>query len=86
MGGHATHDEAEARATFPQSLFDHWGRRDPIGLYEAWLLGEGIADPLARPADRQPDRGLDPRLPRPASGVRGAEGRRRMAESAVSRP
>lgn len=42
MGGHATHDEAEARATFPQSLFDHWGQRDPIGLYEAWLLGEGI--------------------------------------------
>lgn len=43
MGGHATHDEAEARATFAPELFAHWGRRDPIGLYEAWLLGEGIA-------------------------------------------
>jgi TPP-dependent pyruvate/acetoin dehydrogenase alpha subunit len=42
MGGHATHDEAEARATFPASLFEHWGRRDPIGLYEEYLLGKGI--------------------------------------------
>jgi TPP-dependent pyruvate/acetoin dehydrogenase alpha subunit len=42
MGGHATHDEAEARATLPQSLFDAWGRRDPIGLYETWLVGNGI--------------------------------------------
>ena len=43
MGGHATHDEREARATFPAELFAHWGRRDPIGLYEGWLLEEGIA-------------------------------------------
>jgi TPP-dependent pyruvate/acetoin dehydrogenase alpha subunit len=32
MGGHATHDEAEARATFAAELFESWGRRDPIGL------------------------------------------------------
>ncbi len=43
MGGHATHDEREARLTFDASLFEYWGRRDPIGLYEAWLQGEGIA-------------------------------------------
>jgi TPP-dependent pyruvate/acetoin dehydrogenase alpha subunit len=43
MGGHATHDEAEARATFDASLFDAWGRRDPIGLYEEYLVAEGIA-------------------------------------------
>lgn len=43
MGGHATHDEREARATFPAELFAAWGRRDPIGLYEAWLEDEGIA-------------------------------------------
>jgi TPP-dependent pyruvate/acetoin dehydrogenase alpha subunit len=43
MGGHATHDEREARETFDASLFEHWGKRDPIGLYEAWLEGEGIA-------------------------------------------
>jgi TPP-dependent pyruvate/acetoin dehydrogenase alpha subunit len=42
MGGHATHDEAEARATFDGSLFSHWGRRDPIGLYEAYLVRQGI--------------------------------------------
>lgn len=43
MGGHATHDEAEARETFPSELFRSWGRRDPIGLYEAWLEERGIA-------------------------------------------
>lgn len=43
MGGHATHDEAEARRTFDAALFAHWGARDPIGLYEAWLEEEGIA-------------------------------------------
>jgi TPP-dependent pyruvate/acetoin dehydrogenase alpha subunit len=43
MGGHATHDEAEARATFAPELFQEWGRRDPIGLYEEYLVGEGIA-------------------------------------------
>lgn len=43
MGGHATHDEREARATFPAELFEAWGRRDPIGLYEAYLTGRGIA-------------------------------------------
>jgi len=42
MGGHATHDEREARATFPESLFQAWGRRDPIGLYESYLEEEGI--------------------------------------------
>ena len=42
MGGHATHDEAEARRTFPDELFEHWGRRDPIGLYEEYLVRTGI--------------------------------------------
>ena len=42
MGGHATHDEAEARDLFPQETFDHWGRRDPIGLYEAYLARTGV--------------------------------------------
>jgi TPP-dependent pyruvate/acetoin dehydrogenase alpha subunit len=39
MGGHATHDEREARETFDSTLFSHWGKRDPIGLYEAYLIG-----------------------------------------------
>lgn len=42
MGGHATHDEAEARATFDAELFEHWGRRDPIGLFEEYLVAGGI--------------------------------------------
>ncbi len=42
MGGHATHDEREARETFPAELFAHWGRRDPIGLYEEYLKGRDI--------------------------------------------
>jgi pyruvate dehydrogenase E1 component alpha subunit/2-oxoisovalerate dehydrogenase E1 component alpha subunit len=42
MGGHATHDEREARETFSPELFEAWGRRDPVGLYEAWMLARGI--------------------------------------------
>jgi TPP-dependent pyruvate/acetoin dehydrogenase alpha subunit len=42
MGGHATHDEAEARVTFASSLFEQWGQRDPIGLYEAHLVSSGV--------------------------------------------
>jgi len=38
MGGHATHDEREARKTFPSQLFQYWGKRDPIGLYETYLI------------------------------------------------
>jgi TPP-dependent pyruvate/acetoin dehydrogenase alpha subunit len=42
MGGHATHDVREARETFPAELFERWGRRDPVGLYETWLVRSGI--------------------------------------------
>lgn len=43
MGGHATHDEREARSTFAAELFDFWGKRDPIGLFESYLI-EGSLD------------------------------------------
>ena len=43
MGGHATHDEREARKTFSPELFTAWGRRDPIGLYEEFLKVRGVA-------------------------------------------
>jgi len=43
MGVHATHDEREARATFDSTLFSHWGKRDPIGLFETYLI-EGTVD------------------------------------------
>ena len=42
MGGHATHDEREARETFAEDWFEEWGRRDPIGLFEAHLTGSGV--------------------------------------------
>ena len=37
MGGHATHDEREARDLFDDATYAHWGRRDPIGMFETWL-------------------------------------------------
>ena len=43
MGGHATHDEREARETFADELFKAWGKRDPIGLYEEYLKEEGVS-------------------------------------------
>jgi len=41
MGGHATHDEREARETLPAEMFQAWGKRDPVGLYEEYLKEEG---------------------------------------------
>jgi TPP-dependent pyruvate/acetoin dehydrogenase alpha subunit len=41
MGGHATHDEMEARHTFPPEVFQYWGKRDPIGMYECYLERHG---------------------------------------------
>ena len=43
MGGHATHDEREARDTFAPELFAEWGRRDPVGLFESWLGRKGVS-------------------------------------------
>lgn len=43
MGGHATHDEREARETFSPELFTMWGKRDPVGLYEEYLKEEGVS-------------------------------------------
>jgi TPP-dependent pyruvate/acetoin dehydrogenase alpha subunit len=42
MGGHATHDEKEARDTCPPEMFEYWGRRDPIGMYETYLERRGV--------------------------------------------
>jgi len=60
MGGHATHDEAEARALMPPALFRYWGERDPIGQFEAHLLGAEtawatyLADPLPEALPEEP--------------------------------
>lgn len=42
MGGHATHDEREARETFDPQLFSHWGKRDPIGMFETYLIEDAL--------------------------------------------
>lgn len=66
MGGHATHDEQEARHVLPAELFAHWGARDPVGLYEEWLKRRGV--PGARLAEietavsAEVDRGADEAL------------------------
>lgn len=49
MGGHATHDEGESRRILPAELFAHYGRRDPVRCYRAFLRwggagGEPVAD------------------------------------------
>lgn len=41
MGGHATHDEREARDLIRPDLFQAWGRRDPVGSYEEYLANLG---------------------------------------------
>jgi TPP-dependent pyruvate/acetoin dehydrogenase alpha subunit len=56
MGGHATHDEAAARAMFGPDEFRHWGQRDPIGTFEAYLVESGPSlDGKKRPAAAQRD-------------------------------
>jgi TPP-dependent pyruvate/acetoin dehydrogenase alpha subunit len=52
MGGHATHDEREARETFSPELFSKWGKRDPIGLYEEYLKQDGISAKVLGEAER----------------------------------
>src|SRR5207249_9755363 len=42
MGGHATHDEYEARQIFSPAIFEYWGKRDPIRMYEVYLERHGI--------------------------------------------
>jgi TPP-dependent pyruvate/acetoin dehydrogenase alpha subunit len=80
MGGHATHDEQEARSLMPAELFAHWGRRDPIGLYEEYLTKAGV-DPAAlkrmeadvtAEVDRAADEALESRrtnMPPPESAL-----------------
>src|SRR5262249_25880411 len=43
MGGHATHDEKEARDVCPPEMFEYWGKRDPIGMYETYLQRLGLS-------------------------------------------
>jgi TPP-dependent pyruvate/acetoin dehydrogenase alpha subunit len=85
MGGHATHDEREARAVLPEAMFAEWGKRDPIGLYEEHLKRLGIAaaaleqvearveEEVAR-AEAEALASRETSVPEPASAVRGVYG------------
>ena len=55
MGGHATHDEREARTTFEPGLFTYWGKRDPIGLFERYLI-DGAKQLEGQPANNADER------------------------------
>ncbi len=59
MGGHATHDEREARELFDPETFREWGRRDPIGLYEQYLLGEGMPEEALMRIEHEALAGVD---------------------------
>jgi TPP-dependent pyruvate/acetoin dehydrogenase alpha subunit len=82
MGGHATHDEQEARVVLPAELFAHWGQRDPIGVYEEWLKGRGIAagklvaveEEVAAEVDRGAEEALASRQGRVPKGESATEG------------
>lgn len=80
MGGHATHDEQDARRLIPPEVYAHWGRRDPIGLYEAYLEARGttaaelerIEEEVSAEVDRAAAQALASResnMPPPASAV-----------------
>ncbi len=44
MGGHATHDEKEARDLFDADSYTYWGKRDPVGMFESWLMRKRAID------------------------------------------
>lgn len=80
MGGHATHDEQDARRLIPADVYAHWGKRDPIGLYEAYLEARGasaaelerIEEEVTAEVDRAAAEALasrDSNMPPPASAV-----------------
>jgi TPP-dependent pyruvate/acetoin dehydrogenase alpha subunit len=82
MGGHATHDEREARAILPAELFAEWGNKDPVGLYEEHLKRIGLTaaaleavearvETEIADAEQQALRSRDASAPAPESATRG---------------
>jgi TPP-dependent pyruvate/acetoin dehydrogenase alpha subunit len=82
MGGHATHDEAEARDTFDAELFARWGKRDPIALYEEYLADEGVSRDVLAELEADVEAEVEhaqeealvsrkDRMPAPASAIEG---------------
>ena len=82
MGGHATHDVAEARRLLPPELFARWGQRDPIGLYEEYLVDSGVTRAELTAVEEEVEREVDDaerealesrraRMPAPEQATRG---------------
>ena len=98
MGGHATHDEKEAREICPPALFEYWGKRDPIGMYESYLERRGfskttlqeaeqrVIDEIAR-AEKEALNSANTRMPKPETLNEGVTAARDAAsEETSSRP
>jgi TPP-dependent pyruvate/acetoin dehydrogenase alpha subunit len=91
MGGHATHDEAEGRRIFDAALFAHWGARDPIAMYEEYLVAHGvqrdaleqIETRVGEDIDREADAAL---ARREASAPRGPEAEYEGFSAGVRQP
>jgi len=86
MGGHATHDEQEARSILDAAQFDYWGKRDPIGMYEVWLQSSGIENSALEEietriisetaeAERDALKSRELRMPSPESALHGVYAR-----------
>jgi TPP-dependent pyruvate/acetoin dehydrogenase alpha subunit len=82
MGGHATHDEQEARVVLPAELFEYWGKRDPIGMYEEWLKRQSVPEAelaeaeevVTAEVERGAEEALESRQSRPPKGESALEG------------
>jgi 2-oxoisovalerate dehydrogenase E1 component alpha subunit len=95
MGGHATHDEREAREIFPAAVFEYWGKRDPVGMYESYLERRGIGraalqdrereviEEIAR-AEQEALDSRDAKMPRPEAVIRGVYGDQDAGQAEIS--
>src|SRR5437016_5796225 len=82
MGGHATHDENDARQIISKAMFEYWGKRDPIGMYETYLERHGVPkttheqaeakviDEIAR-AEKEALESRDSKMPEPETASQG---------------
>lgn len=59
MGGHATHDEQDARRLVPAERYAFWGKRDPIGLYEEHLKRDGLSSAELEEVERRVTREIE---------------------------
>jgi TPP-dependent pyruvate/acetoin dehydrogenase alpha subunit len=91
MGGHATHDEMEARQAFSTDVFAYWGKRDPIGMYESYLERHGASRRILeetearvldeiKTAEREALASRDHNMPQPAVLNQGLYGPEAKAE------